>query len=91
MSNKNEKELLLDLGGKIDNLVEKVHSIDITVAKQEINLQDHMRRTAVNEEKLEIFENKIAPALDAYKFVFTVFKFIVPVITLLGIYYKYWR
>lgn len=88
MPNKDEKELLLDLGAKVDNLIEKVHSIDITVAKQHVSLEDHMRRTEANEEKLSIFEEEIAPALDAYKFVATFFKILIPLATLVAIYYK---
>lgn len=85
---KTEIELLIDISEKVDIVCEKVHSLDITVAKQEVNLQDHMRRTEINEERLELFENKIAPALDAYKFIATLFKIAVGVATIAGIYYK---
>lgn len=91
MSTKNEKELLLGLHEKVDGLVDKVHSIDITVIKNTASLDEHMRRTTANEEKLDIFEEKIAPALDAYKFLAICLKISVPIFTILGVYYKYFK
>lgn len=91
MSIRNEKELLIEIVSKVDNLTDKVHSIDITVAKQEINLDEHMRRTVANENRLEIFEEKIAPALDSYKFIATCVKWSVPIFTIMGVWYKYFK
>ena len=77
------------LENKVDTISEKVHSIDNRVLKNTISLDEHMRRTELNEEKLSIFEDKIIPALDAYKFVALCFKIVVPITTIVAICFKY--
>jgi hypothetical protein len=84
-----DKEILLNISEKVDNLVEKVDSIENSTIKNTLSLDEHMRRTNINEEKLEVFEEKIAPALEAYKFVATGVKWLIPIFTLLGICYEY--
>ena len=86
---KTEKEILVDISDKVDELKDRIHSIDVTVAKQEVNLQDHMRRTVINEEKLDMFEDKIAPALDAYKFIATFCKVLTGAAIIIGAWFKF--
>lgn len=95
---KTEKELLefindkIDsIDGKVTSLNDKVHSIDNTVSLQQQNLREHMRRTALNEQHLKIFEKRVAPALDAYKFVATCLKICIPLLAAAEIYFKYFR
>ena len=87
------EQLLIDLNQKVDKVNDKLHSMDITLAKQEINLQDHMERTSINEKKLGMFEVEIRPAVDAYKFVAASFKIlavVVPIVlTIIGIYVEF--
>lgn len=91
MSNQTEKELLLNLHEKVDDLRERVHSIDIVLVKNTASLEEHMRRTKVVEEEHDFFEQEVKPALNAYKFVAFLFKFIAPVITGVGVYIKYFN
>lgn len=91
MSNHTERELLLNLTDKVDDLREKVHDIDITIAKQEINLKEHMRRTEAIEKEHEFFKKEVKPALNAYKFMSVCMKLIFPIITAIGIYFKYFK
>ena len=84
-----DRKLLSEINVKIDKMSEKVHDIDKTLLKNTMSLDEHMRRTEVNEHKLDIFEDKIGPALDAYKFVATCFKISVGIAAIIGIYYKF--
>lgn len=79
---KQQLDLLIGLDEKISTIDGKVHSIDITVAKQEVNIREHMRRTEINETRLELFEERVAPALDAYKFMATLFKVLIGLATI---------
>ena len=86
---KTEKEILLFISEKVEKLDEKIHSIDKTLSKNTVLLDEHMRRTELAEDKLDTFEERIGPALDAYKFVATCFKLCVGIATIVGIYYKW--
>lgn len=44
-----DKELIKDLMGKVDNINDSMTDMKITLAKQEVSLTDHMRRTVINE------------------------------------------
>ena len=46
---------------KLDKLDNRLDSIDITLAKQEVSLSEHIRRTKINEESIEILKNQINP------------------------------
>lgn len=39
---------------KIDKILEKISAIDVTLAKQHVSLEEHMRRTNAIEKHLEI-------------------------------------
>jgi hypothetical protein len=39
---------------KLDKLDERIDSIDITLAKQHVSLDEHIRRTELNEKALEL-------------------------------------
>lgn len=45
---------------KIDKLVEKIGSIDVTLAAQHESLKDHIRRTELLEQKMEPVEHHVA-------------------------------
>lgn len=46
---------------KLDKLVISMHSIDKTVAKQEVNLSEHMRRTELAEAQIEMIRSDMKP------------------------------
>jgi hypothetical protein len=74
---------------KIDKLDEKLHSIDITLVKQEASLDKHIKRTDINEAQLQKFEKEIVPVLNsikAVKIIFSILTFIISAF-LLGIHF----
>ena len=46
---------------KIEKLDTRLDSIDINLAKQESNLREHMRRTQLAEENIELLRTEIKP------------------------------
>lgn len=56
-----DMKLLEKLDEKLDKVEEKIASIDVTLAKQEVNLQEHMRRSLLNEEAIEIIKEELKP------------------------------
>jgi chromosome segregation ATPase len=61
---------------KLDQLDERLHSIDVTLAKQEVNLQEHMRRTELLEAEVNDVRASIEPVQDHVKIVNGILKFI---------------
>ncbi len=57
--------LMLDKFDHVDNKLEKhgeiLTSIEISVAKNLVSLEEHMRRTSAAESRLNIVENKLEP------------------------------
>lgn len=83
-----ELQRLNESNEKIEETLTKSAAVQI---KQEENLKDHMKRTELNEQKLELFERKVAPALNAYKFVATFIKFATIGAGLIGAYYEFFH
>lgn len=52
---------------KIDKIVEKISNIDVTLAKQSVILEEHVRRTNLLEQKIEPIENHVAMVNGALK------------------------
>ena len=52
---------------KLDKIIDKQETLNITVAKQEVNLREHMRRTEILEEKLEPVETHVVMVKGAFK------------------------
>lgn len=46
---------------KLDIIDSRVDNIDITLAKQEVNLREHMRRTELLEKQHEVFNENFKP------------------------------
>lgn len=88
---KTEKDLLINISEKVDDVQEKIHSIDLTLLKNTIALEEHMRRTENIEKEHEFFKEEIKPALNAYKIMLFLTKAAVPIATGFGIYYKYFH
>jgi uncharacterized coiled-coil protein SlyX len=51
-------KLLLERTAKIED---RLISIDTTLAKQEVHLQEHMRRSAANERAVELLSQQLSP------------------------------
>jgi len=66
------------LEDKLDGIVKDINDINVTLAKQEVNLSDHIRRT-------NILEEKIAPLEKRYVMVNGVLKFIGLIAVFVGI------
>lgn len=88
-------ELYNNLDNKIDGIREDISEIKVTSAKHELTLQDHIRRTEINEERLSLFEEKALPALESYRFVAKFLKIASSIIiftfTIFGIYHEYFK
>lgn len=62
--NEFEQELLLKIDTKIDEIKEKLNDHEIILNKQQNNIEEHMRRTDIAEERLENFEKEVKPILE---------------------------
>lgn len=52
---------------KLDKIIEKIASIDVTLAKQSVILEEHVKRTNLLEEKIEPIEKHVAMVNGALK------------------------
>jgi hypothetical protein len=55
------KEDFEKIHAKLEKLDTRLDSIDITLAKQEVNLAEHMRRTKINEESIDVLRTHLTP------------------------------
>lgn len=46
---------------KLDEMGKHLNSIDVTLAKQEVNLDNHIRRTDLAEESISLIRDEIKP------------------------------
>lgn len=46
---------------KMDKILDKISNIDVTLAKQQISLDEHIRRTAIAEQHIEAIREDIKP------------------------------
>ena len=56
------------IDAKLDKISDHIANIDVTLAKQEVSLSDHIRRTALLEEKLEPIEKHVTMVNGVLKF-----------------------
>lgn len=80
MENTTEKELLLKLHDKVDTIRDKISDIEIVQVKHEANLQEHMKRSDMAEERIEFIESEVKPLLQGLSFL----KIIAKVATTIG-------
>lgn len=52
----NEDDHILRLESKLDSIVDKIGDIDVTLVKQSVILEEHIRRTELLEAKVEPIE-----------------------------------
>lgn len=52
------------LDEKLDRVAERINSIDVTLGQQHVSLQEHMRRTALLEEQVELHRKEFSPVRD---------------------------
>lgn len=69
-----DRKLLEKLDEKLERVEEKLASIDVTLVKQEVNLQEHMRRSLLNEEAIEIIKEELKPVQKHVTQVHTIFQ-----------------
>jgi hypothetical protein len=65
---------------KIDKVVEHIGSIDVTLAKQSVILDEHIRRTNILEKKFEPVEEHVASVHTSLK----TLKFALKILAILG-------
>jgi hypothetical protein len=54
---------------KVDVIIYRISNIDITAAKQQVSLDEHIRRTAILESELEPIKNHVAMVHGVLKFI----------------------
>jgi archaellum component FlaC len=54
---------------KLDKVMEHITSIDVTLAKQHVSLEEHIKRTNMLEDKLEPIEKHVNMVNGAIKFI----------------------
>lgn len=59
---------------KLDKIEERLDNVDVTLAKQHVTLEEHMRRSLANEEAVQILKEQMEPIKDHVKAVNTVLK-----------------
>lgn len=60
---------------KLDEMDKRIDNIDVTLVKQELNLQEHMRRSLANEEAVNLLKEQLEPVKDHVKSVNSILKF----------------
>ena len=83
MKDSTEKELLFKVLDEMSDVKDRLHSIDTTLVKQNIDLEMHMRRTDIAEKKLELLEQEIQPSLEAFQWVKKNIKLTVKIVSVL--------
>ena len=76
---KDLKEDLSKISNKVDNLDSRLDEVDKTLIKQEGNLQEHMRRTAIAEQRIDLIHKETEPIklhVDRVQFVFKAIKWV---------------
>jgi hypothetical protein len=72
------------LDEKLDKITDKLNSIDITLVKQEMNLQEHMKRTELAEISLGVLKDELKPVQAHVLIMNNIFKVIGVLTTFLG-------
>ena len=60
---------------KLDQMDQRLDNIDITLVRQEGQLAEHMRRSLLNEEAVQLLKTQVEPIKDHVKSVNTILKF----------------
>lgn len=95
-----DKELLLRIQSNIEYIKEQVHKLELNnvkklsemnevLIKQESNIQEHIRRTEINEKKLDIFELEIKPILESLNAVKILFMILSSLVAIVSLYLKF--
>jgi predicted nuclease with TOPRIM domain len=62
------KSLLEKIYDKLERLVEEVNQLNIITARQEVHLEEHMKRSDLLEKEVHLLEERIVPLEDHIKF-----------------------
>lgn len=54
---------------KLDQVITRISSIDVTLAKQHVSLEEHIRRTALLEKQMEPVQRHVNMVSGAFKLV----------------------
>lgn len=91
MKPKTHQELLLLLHTKLDEVKDDIHEIKITQVKHEGNLQEHIRRSEIAEQRLDLIEGEVKPILQGMGFLKTIAKIVTTISSLLYAASKFFR
>jgi hypothetical protein len=65
---KHIEDRLIRLEDKIDKVIDKTASIDVTLAAQHVSLKEHIRRTEILEEEIKPIKRHVAMLQGCLKF-----------------------
>lgn len=68
------KDVLKRIEDKIDRLDSRVDNVDVTLAKQHMSLEEHMKRSLANEQAVEVLSSSLKPVFDHVTIVNFVFR-----------------
>lgn len=83
------EEAFAKLNDRMDTIDSTLHEANKNLAVYNTHLEHHIKRTEMVESRLELFEDEIKPALDAYKFIAILIKLLLPISAVIGLYLKY--
>lgn len=75
MENRN-LDILITIDSKVDEVKEKLHSIEITQTRMESDLKYHIKRTDLLEDKILEIDEKTKPIETAKEVAFSIFKLV---------------
>lgn len=91
MNPQDAKDFILQIGAKLDSISEDITELKVTAAKQEINLQEHMKRSELLEEQVDLINSEVRPILEGLSFLKKVAKFAVGLATIIKAISFFWK
>lgn len=89
--NPKESELLIRLDEKMDSVKEDVSDLKVITGKQQENLAQHMRRSELLEEQMDLMNKEVRPILEGVSFLKKVAKFSVGLATIVKAISLFWK
>lgn len=89
--NPKEAELLIRLDEKMDSVRDDISDLKTTTALQQENLAEHMRRSELLEEQMDLMNKEVRPILEGVSFLKKVAKFAVGLATIVKAISLFWK
>jgi hypothetical protein len=80
----NDLNILLNIDSKVDDVRDRIHSIELTQTRMESDLKYHIKRTDLLEEKIFEIDDKMKPVENARTAAYGVAKIVAFIIAAIG-------